>query len=104
MTPRKQLYSRLTSPTPSLSLSYDEIAQASHVAIAFAVVAYACARFVGHPNAKYIAAAIVVAGAAIKEFWWDRTYETPATRGSDLEDWSYYVCGVVVALLTLWGV
>jgi hypothetical protein len=39
----------------------------------------------------------------VKEFWWDENYEDAATRGSNLEDWSYYVAGAAVALLILWG-
>ena len=84
-----------------VSLSLDEVAQASHVAIGAAVVGLTSARF--HGNSKYIAAIIVVLLAAVKEFWWDENYEDAATRGSNLEDWSYYVAGAAVALLILWG-
>ena len=98
----RQLYRRLLSPQTQISLSLNEVAQASHVAIAAAIVSLSSARFHGH--AKYIAAVIVILTAAIKEFYFDQRYEDAATRGSNLEDWSYYIAGVIVALLILWGI
>lgn len=97
----RQLYKRIVKPQTQISLSLDEVAQASHVAIGAAVVALTSARF--HGPSKYIAAGIVVALAAVKEFWFDQNFEDAVTRGSNLEDWSYYVLGCVVALLILWG-
>lgn len=100
--PRRQLYARLTSPRLGLSLSFDEVAQASHVAIAAAVVGLASARF--HTTlAKFIGSMVVILFATVKEFWFDKTYEDPVTRGSDFEDWSYYLVGMTAALLILWG-
>ena len=101
-TKRKQLYARVTSPRVGLSLSLNEVAQASHVAIAAAVVGLSSARF--HTMlAKLVGAAVIVAFASIKEFWFDKRFEDAVTRGSDLEDFSYYVLGAVAALLILWG-
>jgi hypothetical protein len=36
-----------------------------------------------------------VALAAFKEFWYDKHDENAETRGSDLEDFSFYVLGIV---------
>ena len=96
-----QLYARLLKPQTQIALSLDEVAQASHVAIAAAVVGLTSARW--HGPSKYFAALIVVGLAALKEFWFDQNFEDAATRGSNLEDWSYYVAGSVAALLILWG-
>lgn len=96
-----RLYARLVKPETQISLSLDEVAQASHVAIAAAIVGLTAARFHGHW--KYFAAMIVIGLAALKEFWFDQHYEDAATRGSNLEDWSYYVLGTALALLILWG-
>jgi hypothetical protein len=41
--------------------------------------------------------------AAVKEFWYDHTYESPQTRGSDLEDFLFYVLGAAAELLILIG-
>jgi 1,4-dihydroxy-2-naphthoate octaprenyltransferase len=97
----KQLYARLIKPQTQIALSLDEVAQASHVAIAAAVVGLVSARW--HGQSKFIAAVLVVILAAVKEFWFDKNYEDAATRGSDFEDWSYYCVGAIVALLILWG-
>jgi predicted MFS family arabinose efflux permease len=98
---QRQLYQRLVKPQPQISLSLNEVAQASHVAIGAAIVGLTSARF--HGPSKYIAAGIVVVLAAVKEFWFDQNFEDAVTRGSNFEDWSYYVAGSAAALLILWG-
>ena len=99
---RRQFYRRIISPRFNLSLSFNEVAQASHVAIAMAAVGIADGRF--HTVlAKLISSSVVVLFATAKEFWFDKNYEDPITRGSDFQDWSYYVVGVAAALIMLWG-
>lgn len=44
-----------------------------------------------------------IALAAVKEFWWDLTYETPDAAGSggimgSIEDFAFYMAGIVLAL------
>ena len=39
---------------------------------------------------------ILIIGAALKEFIYDANYENAATRGSDTEDFIFYVFGGVV--------
>lgn len=100
----QHLYLRLVKPQLSVSLSLNEVAQASHVAIGAAVVALAAARFPSNaPLAKFIGTAIVVVWALVKEFWFDKNFEDAVTRGSDIEDFLYYIVGATAALLILWG-
>ncbi len=42
---------------------------------------------------------IAVGLAAWKEFWYDYKYETAEVRGSSLEDFSFYMSGIVGAIL-----
>lgn len=42
-----------------------------------------------------------VALAAWKEFYYDKHDENPATRGSDLEDFSFYIFGITLALIVV---
>ncbi len=81
----------------ALTLTFNEVAQASHFFIAGWAIA--TAQGLWHGYAKYWAAAVVVAFAAVKEFWYDHTYESPQTRGSDLEDFLFYALGSAVELL-----
>jgi hypothetical protein len=83
----------------ALTLTFNEVAQASHFFIA--AWAIATAQDVWHGHAKYWATAGVVVFAAVKEFWYDHTYESPQTRGSDLEDFLFYALGSTVELLIL---
>jgi len=83
----------------SLTLSFNEVAQASHFFIA--AWAVATSEAIWHGKARLWAALGVVVFAAVKEFWYDHTYEAPATRGSDLEDFLFYALGVAAELLIL---
>jgi hypothetical protein len=85
----------------SLTLSFNEVAQASHVFIA--AWAVATSQLIWRGNAKYWASLGVLLFAAVKEFWYDHTYETPQTRGSDLEDFLFYALGTGAELLFLIG-
>jgi hypothetical protein len=35
--------------------------------------------------------------ATFKEGWWDPIYEDPITEGSDLEDFIFYLFGIMLA-------
>jgi hypothetical protein len=85
----------------SLTLTFNEVAQASHIFIAGWAIATSQAIWHGH--AKFWASLGVLAFAAVKEFWYDHTYESPQTRGSDLEDFLFYALGVGAELLILIG-
>jgi hypothetical protein len=85
----------------SLTLTFNEVAQASHFFIAAWAIGTSEAIWRG--NAKFWACLGVVFFAAVKEFWYDHTYESPQTRGSDLEDFLFYVLGAAAELLILIG-
>lgn len=40
--------------------------------------------------------------AVVKEFVWDQNIEDPATRGSNLQDFSFYILGIAIANVVLW--
>ena len=94
-------YSKGLFRNDSLTLSFNEVAQASHFFIAGWAIATSQA--IWHGRAKFWASAGVLLFAAVKEFWYDHTYETPATRGSDLEDFLFYALGAGAELLILIG-
>lgn len=85
----------------SLTLTFNEVAQASHFFIGAWAVATSQAIWRG--DAKFWASLGVLLFAAVKEFWYDHTYESPETRGSDLEDFLFYVFGVAAELVILIG-
>jgi hypothetical protein len=43
-----------------------------------------------------------VVAAAVKEFYYDPRFENEATRGSDLEDFSFYMLGILISQIVLW--
>ena len=93
----RSITTRKQSTNAAASLS--AIGQASVVC-----VAVAAARFPSNaPLAKFIGTAIVVVWALVKEFWFDKNFEDAVTRGSDIEDFLYYIVGATAALLILWG-
>jgi hypothetical protein len=49
----------------------------------------------------YATVPLFILYASLKEFWYDQNYETEEQRGSNLEDWGFYMIGLVSALL-LW--
>ncbi len=56
------------------------------------------------PHWAYVVAIGVVA-AAIKEFWYDMTYELPyQTFWASFMDFGFYVLGAAVAALVIWVV
>ena len=51
-----------------------------------------------------VGAGLIVIFAGIKEGWWDRRFETPAVRGSSLEDFVFYLAGAALSFLLCWSV
>jgi len=49
-----------------------------------------------------LGAAMIVAFAAGKEFWWDRLYESAPVRGSGWQDFAFYCLGPPPCLLLCW--
>jgi hypothetical protein len=44
----------------------------------------------------------VMLSAAVKEFYIDQNYEDAATRGSNLEDFSFYIVGLAIGIFVCW--
>lgn len=58
-------------------------------------------------GAQYLLYSVLAAVflAALKEFWYDYKYETKEVRGSSIEDFMFYLVGLLIALLLYiyWG-
>lgn len=52
----------------------------------------------------WLAAVLMTAFAAAKEFWYDNIWETAEERGSNLRDFTFYLVGQVAALALYYGV
>jgi hypothetical protein len=72
------------------------LAQSAHFFGAVAVIMSFC-HFLGKPGGL-IAAGILVAAAAVKEFWYDLKFELPKQTLKDSAlDFTFYMVGIVVA-------
>jgi len=79
---------------------FNQVAQIAHTAATFSLAYIALTKFGWK---AFIAVAISeVAYAAWHEFIRDPAKENPATRGSDLEDFSFLCLGPVLAALVYW--
>lgn len=74
---------------------FNFVSQLSHFGWGLAIVLVG-ARF-GH-GCEFVLAGTWVAYAAVKEFWYDKWYETAEVRGSSVEDFIYQVAGAGVGL------
>jgi len=77
---------------------FNQVAQGGHFCAGLAAVWGGAALF-GRP---VIGALLITTWAAVKEFWYDKNFETEEVRGSDLEDFLFYTGGAAVALGALW--
>lgn len=77
---------------------FNQVSQLAHIAGGLAVVFGSVVLF-GTPMraVEWWAFGVVAALAAVKEFWFDQRYETDVVRGSNLEDWSFYLLGAGIA-------
>lgn len=84
---------------------FNEVSQFAHAGVAGLIYLS-----IGHVAQKHdffdwlwygILIAAGVGLAAFKEFWYDPHYENPATRGSDLEDFSFYLVGISIAVVVI---
>ena len=76
--------------------TFNQVAQAGHFAGGAAIV-LAVQVILKRPEAGLYGFLIVTVLAAIKEFWYDRYYETAEVRGSSLEDFLLYLIGATLA-------
>ncbi|MGA7919065.1 MAG: hypothetical protein WCA38_05285 [Candidatus Acidiferrales bacterium] len=85
---------------------FNEVSQFAHffsaatVYLSFRIVAVHLHKFSW--KWTWIIVACGVALAAWKEFWYDKHDENKATRGSDLEDFTFYMLGIGYALILIW--
>jgi hypothetical protein len=71
-----------------LNLTFNEEAQFSHIVLAALIIVWFT--FIGHP---LLGLFVAVSFAALKEFIYDHYYEDAVTRGSDWQDFAYYLVG-----------
>lgn len=79
--------------------SYNALAQGLHVALGALGVTLPVAA--GMENGQMWGTLATLLFAAIKEAFWDPRYEDPETRGSGLEDFTYYTLGILLASVML---
>lgn len=77
--------------------SFNTVSQFAHAGVAYAITLSVLMSL--GLEAMWWFVPIAVALAAVKEFWYDYKYESAEARGSSLEDFSFYMSGVVGALL-----
>jgi hypothetical protein len=82
--------------------TFNEVAQLSHFGWG-ALAALAPSAIVGHVNFwSYAIWFGWLVYAAVKEFYCDERYETPAVRGSSLEDFLVQAGGLACGVVALW--
>lgn len=100
--PYKEGTTSLNSIDPKF---FNEVAQFAHFGVAafiyLAIGHIAAKRGFFHWSWYGALIALGVVAAAVKEFWYDKNFENEATRGSDLEDFTFYVLGIAAAVATL---
>jgi hypothetical protein len=81
--------------------TFNELAQAAHALAGYGLILTAAR--IGHV-AIIVVCLLLVVYAAIKEFWFDMRYERPEVSGGfkgGVEDFSFYMIGMVVGLIVL---
>jgi hypothetical protein len=76
---------------------FNQVSQWAHSGVACSVF-FILLHFFSMRHVLEIFLPIGVALAAWKEFWYDKHDENAATRGSDLEDFTFYMVGIAAAL------
>ncbi len=77
--------------------TFNQVAQLGHFAGGLAVVFGSEVLF--GKKWGWLSFLILLAVAAIKEFWYDKYYETTEVRGSSSEDFTFYLIGGATALM-----
>lgn len=78
------------------ALLWNETGETAHVLAGLLVILGPIALF--GPKYMWLWAGFMVLFASLKEFWYDENYETADERGSNLEDWGFYMIGTVVGI------
>jgi hypothetical protein len=80
---------------------FNSVSQIAHtLGGAFAMV---CGSYLFGPWSLFDIAPLFVLYAGIKEFWYDVRYESKAVRGSSLEDFLFYLFGMVIGIAIVLG-
>jgi hypothetical protein len=77
-----------------LHLTFNEEAQFSHVVLAALIIVWFA--FIGH---SFLGVFLAVSFGALKEFIYDHYYEDAETRGSDWQDFVYYLVGTGLGII-----
>jgi hypothetical protein len=84
---------------------FNEVSQFAHAGVSgliYLSIAYIAERHsLFHWRWYGILIAAGIALAAFKEGWYDPRYENAATRGSGLEDFAFYMVGIVIAVVVI---
>jgi hypothetical protein len=84
---------------------FNEVAQFAHAGVAgliYLSLAHIAMKFDLFKWSWYGALIVIgVAAAGVKEFWYDPHYENVATRGSDFEDFAFYLVGILIAVAVI---
>jgi hypothetical protein len=73
------------------------VAQIAHTLAGYAAIVTLI--LLGVPHAVVIASVSVTLYALVKEFWWDYKYEDAVTRGSSVEDFVFYIVGLILGIV-----
>jgi len=76
---------------------FNEVAQLGHFAAGLAVIWGSIVLF-GSGSVWWAFGTLAVV-AGVKEFWWDQHHESAVVRGSNFEDWSFYMLGATGAIV-----
>ena len=77
---------------------FNEVAQLGHFAGGLAVIWGSIVLF-GSGSVWWAFGTLAVV-AGVKEFWWDQHHESAVVRGSNFEDWSFYMLGATGAIVS----
>ena len=77
---------------------FNEVAQLGHFAGGLAAIWGSIVLF-GSGSVWWAFGTLAVV-AGVKEFWWDQHHESAVVRGSNFEDWSFYMLGAMGAIVS----
>jgi hypothetical protein len=80
---------------------FDFVAQVSH--FGWGMLSVALPTALAGPVVGLLGGGVYVLYAAVKEFWYDERYESPAVRGSSSRDFLVQLIGVATAVLLIGG-
>jgi hypothetical protein len=82
--------------------TFNRVAQLSHTGWGLAIVFGG--KVIFHGRWYLLLAALWIAYAAVKEFWWDQRYENPEERGSSGEDFLFATGAAMLAVAIVFAI